>query len=212
MCGRFTAKFTERLLRQMGFIEPLPLYQDRYNFPPTAQGLIGRRVDGALTGSLATWGLRPAWMKDSRLAPINARAENIANSPMFRGALRARRCIVPASGFYEWQGLAEGSKGAKQPWYIHRADDALLAFAGLWEPGEKGDTFTILTTAANDFMRPMGHRMPVILEPERIGAWLTAPDPALLVPAAAGVLTAHKVSTRVNSPKNDDPSLIDPVA
>jgi len=116
---------------------------------------------------------------------------------------------VPVSGFFEWQKLDEKTK---QPWYIYRADGKPLLFAGLWEGDSERENFTIITTRANEFMGMVHDRMPVILEPEQAHAWLRAPETALLAPAADGVLTAHKVSTRVNSPKNNDPSIIEAVS
>ncbi len=214
MCGRATHKFTWKeiyeLLEQGIF--PVRLEAQlaaSYNLAPTQSAPIVRKIDGHLEGLLAQWGLRPAW-STGKLAPINARAETVETSPMFRAAFRARRCLVPVSGFYEWQAL---DKKTKQPWYIYRADGKPLLFAGLWELGGEKDSarenFTIITTRANDFMGQIHDRMPVILEPEQAHAWLRAPEAALLAPAADGVLTAHRVSTRVNSPKNNDPSLID---
>lgn len=155
---------------------------------------------------LLRWGLQPPWL--DKPAPVNARAETVATLPMFRSAFKARRC-VPVSGFDEWQAGPEGANKAKQPWYICRADGAPLLFAGLWELKDDLQTITVVTTAANDFMKALHDRMPVVLEPETARRWVEEPDASLLVPAADGVLTAHRVSTRVNSPKNDDRSLIE---
>jgi putative SOS response-associated peptidase YedK len=212
MCGRATHKFTWKeiyeLLEQGIF--PVRLEAElaaSYNMAPTQSAPIVRQTDGHLEGLLAQWGLRPAWATE-KLAPINARAETVETSPMFRAAFRARRCLVPVSGFYEWQVL---DKKTKQPWYIYRADGKPLLFAGLWEMHSARENFTIITTRANPFMGLVHDRMPVVLEPEQAHAWLRSSDPALLRPAADGVLAAHKVSTRVNSPKNNEPSLIEAV-
>lgn len=223
MCGRYALHvLAHELAELLSAIRWTP-YSARYNIAPTQFAPILRLGDdGARELVPAKWGLIPSWAKDANIGNrmINARAETAAEKPAFRTAMKRRHCIVPASGFYEWQKI-EGSK-TKQPWYIHRADPAPLALAGLWEIWKDGhpqgntiESFTILTTEANGLMRPLHDRMPVILEPEEIDRWLdpdTHPNivTALLDPAANGVLDAHQVSTRVNSPKNDDAALIDP--
>ncbi len=184
---------------------PLDWLRPSYNVAPTQPSVTIREHEGERVALPAVWGLRPAWM-ETKLAPINAKSETVATSPMFRGAWKSRRCIVPASGFYEWRKVGEG----KVPHYIHRADGALISLAGLYEAGEDGDTFTILTCPPNQFMARLHDRMPVILEPESIAAWLGEPTPSLLRPAPEGVLVAHPVSRRVNSPKVNDESLVKP--
>jgi putative SOS response-associated peptidase YedK len=168
-----------------------------------------RRLD------LLQWGLLPGWTKDLKAArkPINARSETAASSGMFKGALAARRCLVPADAFYEWRALPDG----KQPYAIARQDGTPLAFAGLWEGwrapgGEVVRTFAILTTAANDTMRPLHERMPVIMEPVDWPVWLGetgGEPPALMRPAAEGVLQLWPVSRAVNSVRNNGPDLLD---
>jgi putative SOS response-associated peptidase YedK len=172
-----------------------------------------------------TWGLVPAWSKEPRTpySTFNARAETVAEKPAFRAAFRQRRCLVPADGFYEWS--VEGK--AKRPFLIRRKDRAPLAFAGLWEVwrGPKGGpaldpplrSVTIVTTAANDDLRHLHDRMPVILDAGGQAAWLdpaaTVGTVAALVRAApSGLLDAVAVSTRVNAVRNDDPSLLEPEA
>jgi len=150
---------------------------------------------------------------------INARSETAADKPAFRHAFRRKRCLIAASGFYEWQ--KTGSK-QKQPYYIHRRDDKPFAFAGLWEAWSKGEepveSCTILTTEANDLMRPLHDRMPVILDVKDFDCWL---DPAvqepkklepLLAPYSGDDLTAYPISTCVNSPRNQRPQCIEPLA
>ncbi|TVQ30969.1 MAG: SOS response-associated peptidase [Phycisphaeraceae bacterium] len=222
MCGRMTRERDVKTMCSAMDARPpgveLPI---SYNVAPTQPSLIVRPIAaGGREGAIARWGLIPSWAKDPSIGSrmINARAETAAAKPAFRAAMRRRRCIVPADSFYEWQAV-EGAK-RKQPWRIHRADGEPLRFAGLWEVWDQGDgpleSFTVITTAANDFMRPMHDRMPTIIEPEDTDVWL---DPeaiadavqALLRPAADGALLAHPVSTRVNSPANDDPSLIETV-
>jgi putative SOS response-associated peptidase YedK len=141
---------------------------------------------------------------------INARSETVADKPAFRSAFRKRRCLIPASGFFEWQ----KTDGKKQPYYIRWADSKPFAFAGLWELWKRGEhpveSCTILTTDANDLMRPLHDRMPVILDVKDFDRWLdtAAQDlnerAPLLVLCREDVLTAYPVSTRVNSPRNDD--------
>jgi putative SOS response-associated peptidase YedK len=167
------------------------------------------------------WGFIPSWADDPAIGNrmINARSETVADKPSFRSAFRKRRCLIPASGFYEWQAVA--GKKEKQPFFIRMDHGRPFAFAGLWEAWNKGEepveSCTILTTAANDVMKPLHHRMPVMLDAKDYGTWL---DPAvqdqeklepLLVPYHEG-LTAIPVSTCVSSPRNDGPRCIEPVA
>jgi len=170
----------------------------------------------------ARWGLVPSWATDESVGNrmVNARAETAPEKPAFRTAVAKRRCIVPISGFYEWQ-KAEG--GPKRPWYIFRADERIMLLAGLWESwtgGREGpqrsalETFAILTTAANATVAPIHDRMPVILEPKQVGSWLdpeSGPEEVrrLMAPAADGVLAMYRVGTGVNSPRRNDAHLID---
>lgn len=207
MCGRYTRIYTWRQVREFLDItvEMVPEMAPSYNVAPSQSEPICRLNEGGQRElAAATWGLMPPWA--TKPGPINARAETVATQPMFRSAFAKRRCVVPVSGFYEWQDT--GGK-VKQPWYIRRADDAPFLFAGLWEVRPDGESFAIITTAGNGFMRTIHDRMPVVLEPESIGRWLTDPDASLLIPCAEGVLTAHKVSTRVNTPRHNDPSLVE---
>lgn len=168
---------------------------------------------------LVQWGLVPSWAKDPKIGNrlINARAESVADKPAFRAAFRRRRCLVPADGYYEWQ----KRPGGKLPFLIHLPHDRPFAFAGLWEawrpPGsdESLYTCTVITTDANERTRPIHDRMPVILNPEHYNLWL---DPKLqdasklqplLRPLESSELHADPVSTRVNSPRNDDPGCVE---
>lgn len=172
------------------------------------------------------WGLVPHWAKDPKIGNklINARAESLAEKPAFRDVFRRKRCLIPADGFYEWRKLADGRK---VPHFIHREDGAPLAFAGLWSswrdpqfPEDSADawlrTCTIVTTNAGPRVRELHSRMPVMLPPDAWDAWLDPElkDPAelrhLLDLASDAALAWHPVSTRVNTPVNDDPSLIEP--
>jgi putative SOS response-associated peptidase YedK len=229
MCGRY-AFFTpiEAVTRLFGVSEVhAHEIAPRYNIAPT-QDVPIIRVSAFLDDgearppvrelALARWGLVPFWAKDLAIGNrmINARGETVAQKPAFRAAFRKRRCLVPADGFFEWQRTASG----KQPWYIHAANGAPLALAGLWElwdPPEGGvpvASCTIITTQANEFMRPLHDRMPVVLDAAGREAWLgvatdAAELQALLAPAPEEALEAWPVSRRVNSPFNEDPSLVE---
>lgn len=192
----------------------------RYNVAPTQLAPVVRAdAEGKRHGALLTWGLVPFWAGDAGIGQkmINARADGVGSKPAFRDAFAKRRCLVPVSGFYEWHKLGEGAR--KQPYVIERADQRVFMLAGLWERWTKGatplETFTIITTGANELLEPIHDRMPVILEPEAFDAWL---DPGnsdadaltnLLKPAAAEGFRRRAVSTLVNSPKNDEPAVLD---
>jgi putative SOS response-associated peptidase YedK len=172
------------------------------------------------------WGLIPPWAKDPSIGNrmINARSETLTSKPAFREAFRRRRCVVPMDGFYEWQARAvEGSaRPLKIPFWIHRPDRAPFAVAGLWErwrPEKGADpwiSFTLLTTAANEWMGPLHDRMPVVLDPEGVDRWLDPevdPDSLqpLLRPAPDRTFEAWEVDREVNRPVNDHDGLIEPV-
>ncbi|HUE12881.1 MAG TPA: SOS response-associated peptidase, partial [Planctomycetaceae bacterium] len=191
----------------------------RYNIAPTQNVAVIRQDGKSRQLALMRWGLVPSWSKDPKGGPpiINARAETIATKPSFRTAFMRRRCLIPADGFYEWQKKAAST--TKIPHYIRMAKDRPFAFAGLWETwrgnGDAGlESCTIVTTEANDLMRPLHDRMPVILPEEHFAQW---PDPknenvseleALLWPYSPDEMTAFPVSTLVNSPRNDRPECI----
>ena len=199
-------------------------FQARYNIAPTQIAPVTRTGDHGeceLVGM--RWGLIPSWAKDRSFGSrmINARSETAVEKPAFRSAFKRRRCLVPASGFFEWKKVGTGKRPQKQPYYIYRADEQPLVMAGLWESwngpeaGEPTETYTILTTDANDQVRDLHDRMPAILEPDQFDAWLNPRQDdaealtSLLRPAPDGVLAMHAVSTRVNSPKHDDSTVIE---
>jgi len=193
-------------------------FDPRYNMAPSQRApVIREQADGLRQAVMMRWGLIPSWAKDAAIAykTINARAETVATAASYRAAFKTRRCIVPATGFYEWQKTG----GAKQPWLLEAIDEAPLSLAGLWERWEGGEqpveTFTIITTTPNELVAPIHDRMPVILAPADFDAWLK-PEPspavaALLRPYPADRMKACRIGTRVNSPKNDDPAIIEPV-
>ena len=220
MCGRYVSSLpTDEIRAIFGTVGEVPNIPPNWNVAPTQGAMVIRRhpESGERRLGALRWGLVPGWTKDLKTArqPINARSETAATSGMFKGALTARRCIVPADAFYEWRTLPEG----KQPYAVARHDGTPMAFAGLWEAwrdpaGEILRTFTILTTIANAAMRPLHERMTVILEPEDWPLWLgeTPGDPmALLRPAAEDVLRVWPVSRAVNNVRNNGAALLDPV-
>jgi putative SOS response-associated peptidase YedK len=230
MCGRYMLRadphqlgraFRLDELRQIP--RDLPL---RFNIAPSQAVPIVRELrivrqagDGAGRELAAVrWGLIPAWAKEPSIGNkmINARAESVAEKPAFRAAFRSRRCIVPASGFYEWQ---RRGRGPARPFLIRRKDGEPMGFAGLWEgwrdpaTGEVVESCTVITCEPNELMVELHDRMPVILGPADYNRWLDpkAPRPEeLLRPCPAEWLEAVPVSTRVNNPANDDASVLEP--
>ena len=219
MCGRYSLTSPLESVREIfGFLES-PNLAPRYNIAPTQDVAVVRRGDDALRHlAFLRWGLVPSWAKDISIGSrmINARAESVAEKPAFRRAFAARRCLIPANGFYEWR----SESGGKQPYYITRKDGLPMAFAGLWESwrasesAEHIESCTILTTEACEATRPIHHRMPVILEPTAFETWLAptlgAPGLLGLMSPSTAALVVKKVSRRVNKVANDDPHLLEP--
>ncbi|GAB4571689.1 MAG: SOS response-associated peptidase [Anaerolineae bacterium] len=223
MCGRFTLTVDPNVIQLAFALDSVPgAWRPRYNIAPT-QPVLALTNEGTRDATLLQWGLVPSWAKDPSIGSrmINARAETLAEKPSFRAAFRRRRCVIFADGFYEWQ---KGPDGKKTPVYIRVHDGQPFAFAGLWEvwqgPGAENwlRTCTIITTRPNTFMARIHNRMPVILDRARVEDWLTPEEvePALLqeilAPYAPAAFSAYPVSRAVNSPHNDDPSLIEPLA
>lgn len=221
MCGRFALTSPPEAVRAVFGFEDRPNFPPRYNIAPTQPVGIVRAEAGQRRFRLVRWGLIPAWAKDPARSPllINARAEEAAGKPAFRAALRRRRCLVPADGFYEWK--REGR--AKQPFWIASRRGGPIALAGLWErwPGPEGEemeSMAILTTAAPPSVAPIHARVPVVIGQRHFAAWLDVSDEDLsrVAPVLASqpvdLLVAIPVGTRVNSVANDDPTLQDPLA
>lgn len=224
MCGRYTNQLTwAEMVRLYRITESQTpnTWQPRYNIAPTQVAPIVRIAPDTNDRQLELfrWSLVPSWSQgpDSRYSMINARAETVREKPAYRTAFKSRRCLVPASGFYEWQKVEDDGK---QPHHIGLASGAPFAFAGLWEHWEPKDdrdsidSFTIIVTEANDKLQPIHERMPVILEPGSYDTWLNgSPDDAaaLLRPFPAEAMATYRISTRVNKPANDDPSIIEPL-
>ena len=192
-------------------------YEPRYNVAPEGPGVAAVRDEAPDDIDQLHWGLLPHWVDDPDDFPtlINARAETAAEKPAFRDAFERRRCLVPASTFYEWT----GRKGSRVPHAIEVADRELFAMAGLWETwssnGDEVRSATILTTDANELVGELHDRMPVILERDEERAWLEADDAeerqALLDPYPADRMRSYEVSRQVNDPTNEGPALVEPV-
>ncbi len=221
MCGRYSLHANPEVIALAFQLGLLPEIKPRYNITPGTPVLIVRQdPENGRIADLYRWGLIPGWAKDPSIGNklAIARGETVAKKPSFRSAFKRGRCLIPASGFYEWKAVA----GRKQPYYVHPAGAGLFAFAGLTErwsgPDGPVHTCTIITTDANELMRGIHDRMPVILASEDHAAWLDPANPAtdklkaLLKPCPAGMMAAHPVSTRVNTPANDEPALLEPVA
>ena len=219
MCGRFTLYHSKEQLEARFQAETAVAFAPRYNIAPTQPVAVVLQHQKR-TLEAFKWGLVPFWAKDAKIGSrmINARAETIAEKPAYRAALKRRRCLIPASGYYEWK--KEGKE--KRPTYIHFDDGHLFSMAGLWEEWTSPDdellhTCTIITTSANDFMAPIHHHMPVIFSPELEEAWLDSSmeDPekltALLQPYSGGGMVAHPVSRQVNAAAYDAPDCIAPL-
>ncbi len=230
MCGRYVLFSPAEHLTGLLGLDVCCDLAPRYNIAPSQPIPVIRRDEhGVTTLSPVTWGLVPSWVKDPAdwPKPINARSESVATKPAYREAIRSRRCLVPADGFYEWKTLEDAvgsgsSRPLKQPMLIRTTDDEPFLMAGVWETwpapdGSRLETCAILTTTPNDLLRPIHDRMPVIVDRADQNRWL---DPAtqdpeqvrdLMSPLPPERFRMHPVSTRVNSPKHDGPELVAPV-
>lgn len=228
MCGRFTQASPKKKIvegfqiREFSENSDDVLWAPRYNIAPT-QPVLAITMSQDTSGRQLRrfkWGLVPSWAKDASIGNklINARSETAATKPSFREAFKRRRCLIVADGFYEWQKLGS----AKQPHYIYMADAEPFAMAGLWErwydpDGQSLATCTILTTEANDMMRPIHHRMPVILDHGDYDEWLdTKPSSDgvqhLMKPCPSEVMDSRAVSKLVNNPRNDSVECLETVS
>ena len=226
MCGRFTLRASSEEVA--AFFEtngPVPELRPRYNIDPSQPVTAVRAEETSRELAMLRWGLIPRWAKDAAIGSrlINARAETAREKPAFRDAFATRRCLIPADGYYEWQRRGE----RRHPWFIGAKTGGVFAFAGLWErwrvradarlggtltdarPGDTIETCTILTTAANALLAPIHDRMPVILPRDAFGPWLVG-EAVALDPYPSEALSAHRVSSLVNRPGNDDPRCVEP--
>ncbi len=220
MCGRFALGLPRKRLKERFGLEDIPDAPERYNIAP---GQMVEAVTATPAGRgmrLFKWGLVPSWAKDTAIGykMINARAETAAEKPAFRAAMRYRRCLIPAQGFYEWS----SENGRRQPWFLSRQDGGVLALAGIWEhhEGPQGgvlESVAILTCQANSLVAGIHDRMPVIVEPGDDARWL---DPGttradalrdILEPREWPGMRAYRVGTLVNSPRHEGQELLDPL-
>lgn len=219
MCGRYVSKVDADLERHFG-LQKVPFDFSSYNVAPGRDVPVVRESEsGERELLLMRWGLIPHWAKEERIGykMINARAETVGSKPAFRQPFKRHRCLIPANGFYEWQKTETG----KVPYYIHPSDNPVMGFAGLWDiwakpEGELIESCTIITTVANEVIRPLHDRMPLIVAPDDYGVWLAGSENeaskliSTVVPTTQ--LEAYPVSARVNKPENDDEGCIERVA
>jgi putative SOS response-associated peptidase YedK len=220
MCGRYLITSPPQALKELfGFVQ-LPNLPAQYNVAPTQPVPIVRHWQGQRDFALMRWGLIPAWVKDPKgfTLLINARGETAAEKPAFRNALRYRRCLFPADGFYEWK--TEG--GHRRPFALLPRERGPIAFAGLWETwagpnGEEVDTAAIVTTQASADIAHIHHRMPVVIDPEDFDRWIDCMNvdyreaTQLVAPAREGFFECVEVSNAVNKVANDTPDLLTPI-
>lgn len=215
MCCRFTLNIPPEVLAKIFALVEVPRYEPLYNIAPSQPVATIRHIGDHNKLDFLKWGLIPSWSKDATHFSINARSETFADKPTFQHAIKFNRCIIPASGFYEW--LPQGDH--KQPYYMRLKNSSVMSFAGLWEKwkaedGSEINTCCILTTAANEIMKPIHDRMPVILQPDDYSLWLSRnvhdPDELqrLYKPYPSDQMVAYPVPELVNNPRFDSASCI----
>lgn len=221
MCGRFVITSAPEALRQLFDYVEQPNFPPRYNVAPTQPIPVVIVDNGARHFRLMRWGLLPAWVNDPRnfTLLVNARSETVLEKPAFKNAIRRRRCLVPADGYYEWQATG----GPKQPYFIHRADGRPMALAAVAETwlgpnGEELDTVAIVTAAASADLAVLHDRVPVTIAPDDFESWLDCRNDdveaaiPLMVPPRVGEFAWYAISTRVNRAANDDVQLLLPIS
>src|SRR4029079_19166811 len=211
---------TPEAMRQLFAYLEQPNFPSRYNVAPTQPIPIVRLHEGQRQFALVRWGLIPPWVKDPKAFSLilQARSDSVVDKPSFRNAMKRRRCLIPADGFYEWN----EASNPRQPYVVRPKAGGPIAFAGLWETwmgpnGEEMETAAVITTEANKTLHPIHHRMPVVIPPDAFDFWL---DPrvdaltaaALLVPAPENLFQAYPISMAVNRVTNDSPELLAPLA
>lgn len=220
MCGRFVITSPPEALRRIfGYLEQ-PNFPPRHNIAPTQPIPVVILEHGARHFHLMRWGLIPSWVKDPRKFTllINARSETVLEKPAFKNAIRRRRCLIPADGYYEWQ-VADGRK---RPFFIYRRDREPLGLAAVAETwmgpnGEELDTVAIVTTAASPELSVLHNRVPVAIDEDDFARWLDCSEDSaepvlrLMAPPRNGTFSWHQVSTRVNHADNDDAQLVLPI-
>jgi putative SOS response-associated peptidase YedK len=219
MCGRYCISSAPEAIRRLFRYRQQPNFPPRYNVAPTQPVPIVRLARGEREFALVRWGLIPGWVKDPKNFSllINARGDSVNDKPAFRNAMKRRRCLFPADGFYEWKLEGKG----RRPYFARPRAGGPIAFAGLWETwigpnGEEMETAAIVTTQANRTMGAIHPRAPVIVAPEAFDLWLdcdkvdAATAAALFAPAPESLLEVYEISPAVNSAANDSPALIEP--
>jgi putative SOS response-associated peptidase YedK len=219
MCGRYLIISSPDAIRRLFGYPEQPNFPPRYNVAPTQPIPIVRLWEGKRQFALVRWGLIPAWVKDPLRFTllINARGDSVNEKPAFRNAMKRRRCLIPADGFYEWK--EEGAR--KRPFAVRPRQGGPVAFAGLWESwmgpnGEEMETAAIVTTDSSRSLRDIHHRMPVVVPPEAFDMWLDGENvdaptaAALLAPAPEDFFDAYEISPAVNRVANDTPELLEP--
>lgn len=221
MCGRFTLTTNGQAIAKAFQLSEVSDLSPRYNIAPSQLvATIVQNSQGQKSFQSMKWGLIPSWAKDPKIGHrlINARAETLQEKPSFRSAFQRRRCLILADGFYEWLKL----ESSKQPYYIHLQDRQLFAFAGLWEEWQSQQqevivSCCIITTEANELIKPLHHRMPVILSSDTYSQWL---DPTInvtdqlqgfLTPYNSAQMKTYPVSQNVNRPTYDQPDCLEPI-
>ena len=227
MCGRYATFGPVSVSRQarevleeleLDIVSEINQREPQYNIAPTQKALIVGHENGGYQARFYRWGLVPSWAKDLKIGAktINARADTVATKPSFRNAFKKRRCLVPASGYFEWKGVSPN----KQPYFIHDPAGDLLMFAGLWEGWKESPeaewlhTFTIITGEPGKVSGDIHDRQPVILPPNLWEAWMTGtPDEASAMLAAVpeADLVYHPVTKAVGSPKNAGEEVVEPI-
>jgi putative SOS response-associated peptidase YedK len=224
MCGRFALQQNAAMLREWYETEVvrLPDFAPRYNIAPSSSVVAIRASETGRAATMMRWGLIPSWAKDPGALPMlhNARGETLTEKPLFRQAFRRRRCLIPASGFYEWKAVP--GQRSKQPFYISFKDGSPMSFAGMWDryrdaEGVLTESCTIVTTEANAVLEPIHHRMPLILDRPAWELWLSAEaDEAALLrlvrPHDTEGMQVWGVSHAVNKVANDTAALVQPIA
>ena len=212
MCARISRTTTAAEIADLFHLADDRPLLPRFNIAPSQSIPVVRMTGGARELAAMRWGLIPHWNTDPRHAGfVNARAETAAEKPAFRDAFRRRRCLVPADGFYEWK--TQGKR--KQPYFFRHRGGGAMAYAAIWDAWNGLDTVAVLTTTANDLVRPLHDRMPAILDPERFAAWLdpneSRPETllSLIGPYPVSKMESWPVSDRVNSARNEEPGLND---
>ena len=221
MCGRYSFTLPPEAIRELFRVMTGLNLQPRYNIAPTQPiAVVARDREGVRRFRLMRWGLLPSFVKDSKKFPtlINARAEDVLMKASFRNAMRWRRCLIPADGFYEWT----GEKGKRRPFLLRPREPHLIAFAGIYErwrdgKGDEIDTIAILTCDSNRTVSALHDRMPVVLPPEHFAAWLdvkgTSPEEAaaLLKPAPDDLFEAIEMHPKINDSKREESDILEPL-